>query len=219
MFEEYFSGNKLLPGSETAAHCYCGHQFGNFAGQLGDGAAISLGEVINKDNRYELQIKGAGLTPFSRTADGRKVLRSSVREFLCSEAMHFLHVPTTRASTLVTSSTKVQRDPFYDGNIVNEKCAIVSRIAPNFFRFGSFEIFKETGGRNAPSSGNEDLKKRLLDHVLTYYPEIAESDSDEERYVSFFEAITKRTAELVARWQAVGFVHGVLNTDNMSIIG
>lgn len=114
---EYLSGNKLIPGSRPAAHCYCGHQFGNFAGQLGDGATMYLGEVLNPGThkRWELQLKGAGKTPYSRTADGRKVLRSSVREFLCSEAMHYLGVPTTRAGTCVTSASTVQRDPMYDG--------------------------------------------------------------------------------------------------------
>ncbi|KAH8024516.1 hypothetical protein HPB51_025143 [Rhipicephalus microplus] len=132
---EYFSGNKLLPGSETAAHCYCGHQFGYFAGQLGDGAAMYLGEVINhKGERWEIQLKGAGLTPYSRSADGRKVLRSSLREFLCSEAMHYLGVPTTRAGTCVTSSTTVSRDMFYDGHPKNEKCSVILRIAPTFLR-------------------------------------------------------------------------------------
>jgi serine/tyrosine/threonine adenylyltransferase len=198
--EEYFSGNALPPGSETSAHCYCGHQFGNFAGQLGDGAAISLGEVINSGKRWELQLKGAGLTPFSRTADGRKVLRSSVREFLGSEAMHFLNIPSTRAATLITSGSTVQRDPFYDGGVLDEKCTIVSRIAPNFFRFGSFEIFKKDGSRKGPSAGNERLKKQLLDHVLTYYPSINDTDLTEtERYAALYTEVTKRTAELAAR--------------------
>ena len=200
MLETYFSGNELLPGSETSAHCYCGHQFGNFAGQLGDGAAISLGEIVNEGQRWELQLKGAGLTPFSRTADGRKVLRSSVREFLCSEAMHYLNIPTTRAATLITSASTVQRDPFYDGGVLDEKCTIVSRIAPNFFRFGSFEIFKSDGSRKGPSAGNAALKKQLLDHVLTYYPKINKSDLDQsERYAAFYTEIVRRTAMLVAR--------------------
>ena len=200
IIEDYFSGNKLLPGSTTYAHVYCGHQFGNFAGQLGDGAAISLGQIVNGKDRWELQLKGAGLTPFSRTADGRKVLRSSVREFLCSEAMFYLNIPTTRAATLVTSSSTVARDPFYDGRVLDEKCTIVSRIAPNFFRFGSFEIFKGDGGRKGPSAGNEILKKQLLDHVLSYYPEISNSDlTDEEKYAAFYTVVTKKTAELVAR--------------------
>ena len=200
MLETYFSGNELLPGSETSAHCYCGHQFGNFAGQLGDGAAISLGEIVNEGQRWELQLKGAGLTPFSRTADGRKVLRSSVREFLCSEAMHYLNIPTTRAATLITSASTVQRDPFYDGGVLDEKCTIVSRIAPNFFRFGSFEIFKSDGSRKGPSAGNAALKKQLLDHVLTYYPTINKSELDQsERYAAFYTEIVRRTAMLAAR--------------------
>jgi uncharacterized protein YdiU (UPF0061 family) len=213
-----------------------------------------LGEVINNtdQSRWELQIKGAGLTPFSRTADGRKVLRSSIREFLCSEAMHFLNIPTTRAGSVVMSDSTVERDPFYDGNSLNEPCAIVSRIAPNFFRFGSFEIFKAGTSeyRAGPSAGNESLKKQLLDHILLYYPGISSSfmnQSQEEVYSKLLEEIVRRTAILVAkyvhscylnlittshhyhhhyhhhhqlvRWQGVGFVHGVLNTDNMSIMG
>jgi uncharacterized protein YdiU (UPF0061 family) len=200
--ELYLSGNKLLPGSDPMAHCYCGHQFGSFAGQLGtnhslpnppysltlthslthslgDGAAILLGEIINKttNKRFEIQLKGAGLTPYSRTADGRKVLRSSIREYLCSEAMHHLNIPTTRALSCthslllthlltyllthllthslthsrttvgVTSDSYVQRDPFYDGTVIDERCTIVCRVAANFFRFGSFEIFKGAEGQ------------------------------------------------------------------------
>jgi len=142
-FAKYFSGNEILPGSQPAAHCYCGHQFGNFAGQLGDGATMYLGEVVNKaGERWELQLKGAGPTPYSRSADGRKVLRSSIREFLCSEAMHGLGVPTTRAGSCITSDSKIVRDIFYDGNPILEKCTIISRIAPTFIRFGSFEICK-----------------------------------------------------------------------------
>ena len=197
--QEYFSGNKLLPGCEPYAHVYCGHQFGNFAGQLGDGAAISFGHVVNEPTSWELQLKGAGLTPFSRTADGRKVLRSSVREFLASEAMHFLRIPTTRAATLVTSTSTVMRDPFYDGNALDEKCTIVSRIAPNFFRFGSFEIFKKDGSRKGPSPGNERLKEELLDHVVDYYFETADL-KNEAKYADFYTQIVKSTAELVARY-------------------
>lgn len=200
MLEEYFSGNKIFPGSETSAHCYCGHQFGSFAGQLGDGAAISLGEILSEEQRWELQLKGAGLTPFSRTADGRKVLRSSVREFLCSEAMHYLNIPTTRAATLVTSASTVQRDPFYDGGVLDEKCTVVSRVASNFFRFGSFEIFKGDGSRKGPSAGNAALKKQLLDHIITYYPSIDKSDmSETEKYAAFYTEVVRRTAELAAR--------------------
>uniref|UniRef100_A0A8C6ZJW3 Selenoprotein O n=1 Tax=Nothoprocta perdicaria TaxID=30464 RepID=A0A8C6ZJW3_NOTPE len=222
----YFSGNRLLPGSEPAAHCYCGHQFGSFAGQLGDGAAMYLGEVLGPDGeRWELQLKGAGLTPFSRQADGRKVLRSSIREFLCSEAMFHLGIPTTRAGTCVTSDSKVVRDIFYDGNPKNERCTVVLRIASTFLRFGSFEIFKPTDeytGRKGPSVDRNDIRIQMLDYVIgTFYPEIQEAYSDNsiQRNAAFFKEITKRTARLVAEWQCVGFCHGVLNTDNMSIVG
>jgi uncharacterized protein YdiU (UPF0061 family) len=223
---EYFSGNELLPGSETAAHCYCGHQFGNFAGQLGDGAAIYLGEVINKkQERWEIQLKGAGLTPFSRTADGRKVLRSTIREFLCSEAMHHLGIPTTRAGTCVTSNTKVIRDIFYSGNPIHEKATVVLRIAPSFIRFGSFEIFKTMDpqtGRRGPSLGRRDMLETLTQYVIkTIYPQIWESFSGdlENAYLEFYKEVVLRTARLVAKWQSVGWCHGVLNTDNMSIVG
>jgi uncharacterized protein YdiU (UPF0061 family) len=222
----FLGGNEAIDGSRPAAHCYCGHQFGNFAGQLGDGAAMYLGETINQGGeRWELQLKGSGLTPFSRTADGRKVLRSSVREYLCSEAMHFLNIPTTRAGSLVTSDSTVQRDPMYDGGVIDERCSIVSRIAPNFFRFGSFEIFKPSEGRSSgarmgPSHRNGALKKQLLDHIIKYYADtVSTTSTDEEKYRLFFVELTKRTATLVAKWQACGFVHGVLNTDNMSIMG
>ncbi|CAF3777533.1 unnamed protein product [Adineta steineri] len=223
---EVFSGNVLLPGMDPAAHCYCGHQFGYFSGQLGDGATMYLGEVINKKNeRWELQFKGAGKTPFSRTADGRKVLRSSIREFLCSEAIFYLGIPTTRAGTCVTSDDYVIRDIFYDGNPKRERCTIITRIAQSFIRFGSFEIFKTIDpmtSRKGPSVGRIDILTTLLNYVIsTFYPEIQEKhkSNDEDRYAAFFEEIVKRTASLVAHWQCVGWCHGVLNTDNMSIIG
>lgn len=226
-FPEYFCGNKLLNGSEPAAHCYCGHQFGNFAGQLGDGAAMYLGEVLNQEGeRWELQFKGAGKTPYSRMADGRKVLRSSLREFLCSEHMHHLGVPTTRAGTLVTSDSRVMRDQFYNGNPTNERCSVVLRIAPTFIRFGSFEICRSTDrftGRQGPSAGKDtELLAPLLEYVIsTFYPEIARDNShnQRERHRLFFKEVTERTARLVAKWQCVGFCHGVLNTDNMSVLG
>ncbi|XP_028401083.1 protein adenylyltransferase SelO, mitochondrial-like [Dendronephthya gigantea] len=225
-FPEYFSGNKKLPGSQTAAHCYCGHQFGSFAGQLGDGAAIYLGEVINSNSeRWEIQLKGAGKTPFSRSADGRKVLRSSIREFLCSEAMHHLGIPTTRAGCCITSDTKVVRDIFYDGNPIYEKSSIVLRIAPTFIRFGSFEIVKNLDlmtGRRGPSAGKKDILIQLLEYVIkTFYPQVHEEhgDNSEDRYLAFYKEVISRTARLVADWQCVGFCHGVLNTDNMSILG
>lgn len=221
-----FSGNVLLPGMDPAAHCYCGHQFGYFSGQLGDGATMYLGEVINKNNeRWELQFKGAGKTPYSRTADGRKVLRSSIREFLCSEAIFYLGIPTTRAGTCVTSDDYVVRDIFYDGHPKQERCTIITRIAETFIRFGSFEIFKTIDpmtGRKGPSVGRYDILKTLTDYVIsTFYREIDEKhrSNDEEKYAAFFAAIVKRTASLVAHWQCVGWCHGVLNTDNMSIVG
>ncbi|NWT68635.1 SELO protein, partial [Prunella himalayana] len=222
----FFSGNRVLAGAEPAAHCYCGHQFGSFAGQLGDGAAMYLGEVLGpRGERWEMQLKGAGVTPFSRQADGRKVLRSSIREFLCSEAMFHLGIPTTRAGTCVTSDSTVLRDVFYDGNPKNERCTVVLRIASTFIRFGSFEIFKppdEYTGRKGPSVNRNDIRIQMLDYVIsTFYPEIQEAYSDNtvQRNAAFFKEITRRTARLVAEWQCVGFCHGVLNTDNMSIVG
>ncbi|XP_060077321.1 protein adenylyltransferase SelO, mitochondrial-like [Ylistrum balloti] len=225
-FCEYFAGNKLIPGSEPAAHCYCGHQFGYFSGQLGDGAAMYLGEVVNKKGeRWEIQLKGSGLTPFSRTADGRKVLRSTIREFLCSEAIHNLGIPTTRAGTCVTSDTRVVRDIFYDGHPIQERCTIVLRIAPTFLRFGSFEIFKpmdpETG-RKGPSVGKTDILIQMLDYTVeTFYTEIWDrlKEDKQKMYLEFFREVVKRTGRLVAEWQCVGWCHGVLNTDNMSICG
>ncbi|XDA75332.1 hypothetical protein R6Z07F_005549 [Ovis aries] len=222
----FFSGNALLPGAEPAAHCYCGHQFGQFAGQLGDGAAMYLGEVCTEaGERWELQLKGAGPTPFSRQADGRKVLRSSIREFLCSEAMFHLGIPTTRAGSCVSSQSTVVRDAFYDGNPRPEPCAVVLRLAPTFLRFGSFEIFKprdEHTGRAGPSVGRDDIRLQMLDYVIsTFYPEIQASHPGDhvQRHAAFFREVTRRTARLVAEWQCVGFCHGVLNTDNMSIVG
>ena len=222
---EYFSGNNVLPGSEPAAHCYCGHQFGYFSGQLGDGATMYLGEVINgRGERWELQLKGAGKTPYSRTADGRKVLRSSIREFLCSEAMHYLGVPTTRAGTCVTSDSRVVRDIFYNGNPIEERCTVISRIAPTFIRFGSFEIFKirdSHTGRQGPSLGRDDIKQQLVEYCIsTFFPKIQEKEiSLLEKTREFFREVVRSTAVLVSHWQAVGFCHGVLNTDNMSIMG
>ncbi|CAK0752240.1 hypothetical protein CVIRNUC_002131 [Coccomyxa viridis] len=235
-FLEVMAGNTILPGMDTAAHCYCGHQFGNFAGQLGDGAVIYLGEVVNAAGaRWEVQLKGAGLTPFSRTADGRKVQRSSVREFLGSEAMHNLGIPTTRAGSLVTSDTMIVRDPLYSGNAIEERASTVLRIAPTFFRFGSFEVFNQSDlktGRSGPSAGRgleHTMLPQMLDHIIcTFFPAIWRApagslrevtDSRQDMYMEFYEEVCKRTAQLVAGWQCVGFCHGVLNTDNMSILG
>src|SRR5881394_3733245 len=152
---EVFAGNRVLPGMQPYAARYGGHQFGHWAGQLGDGRAITLGEIIAADgSRQELQLKGAGKTPYSRTADGRAVLRSSLREFLCSEAMHWLGVPTTRALSLVATGEPVIRDLFYDGHPAPEPGAIVCRVAPSFVRFGNFQILED------------DLKQQLADHVI-----------------------------------------------------
>ncbi|HET7062516.1 MAG TPA: YdiU family protein [Nitrosospira sp.] len=216
---QVLGGNRLLRGMQPYAARYGGHQFGHWAGQLGDGRAITLGEVSAPDGgRYELQLKGAGKTPYSRTADGRAVLRSSVREFLCSEAMHYLGVPTTRALSLVTTGEQVVRDMFYDGNPQPETGAIVCRVSPSFVRFGNFEILRVQ---------NElDVLKRLADYVIgEHFPELTAplpatgSPLGTGVYAAWFEEICRRTAILVAHWMRVGFVHGVMNTDNMSILG
>lgn len=202
---------------ETAAHCYAGHQFGYFSGQLGDGATMYLGEIVNsKGERWELQFKGAGLTPFSRQADGRKVLRSSIREFLASEHLHTLGIKTTRALSICTSETKVVRDMFYDGHPTLENCAVIVRVAESFLRFGSFELAKTTDkytGRAGPSPRNFDLIKTLVDYTRSKF--YSELETDEE----FVFEVARRTAVMIAGWQSVGFCHGVMNTDNMSILG
>ena len=206
-----FSGNQLLPGMTPYATCYGGHQFGSWAGQLGDGRAIALGEVINKrGERWELQLKGAGMTPYSRRADGRAVLRSSLREFLCSEAMHHLGIPTTRALSLIATGEPVMRDMFYDGNPAMEPGAIVCRVAPSFIRFGNFEILA--------SRGERELLQRLIAFTIARdFPGIDMQARD--YFANWFRVICERTAKLVVEWLRVGFVHGVMNTDNMSIIG
>lgn len=208
---QVLSGNASWEGMNHYAACYGGHQFGNWAGQLGDGRAIGLGEVVNpRGQRWELQLKGAGPTPYSRTADGRAVLRSSIREFLCSEAMHHLGVPTTRALSLVTTGDQVVRDMFYDGNPRPEPGAIVCRVAPTFIRFGNFEIFA--------ARDEIDVLKTLADYTLrTHFPELGEPSK--ETYVAWLAEVARRTAVMIAHWMRVGFVHGVMNTDNMSILG
>ncbi|MEO8040230.1 MAG: protein adenylyltransferase SelO [Betaproteobacteria bacterium] len=210
-FAEVFAGNRILPGMEPYAACYGGHQFGQWAGQLGDGRAITLGEVVNRSGgRWELQLKGAGATPYSRTADGRAVLRSSIREFLCSEAMHHLGVPTTRALCLVGTGDEVVRDMFYDGRAHAEPGAIVCRVAPSFIRFGNFEIFA--------ARGDTATLERLVDFTIGRdFPEL-QGERGELR-ARWFAAVCERTAVMVAHWLRVGFVHGVMNTDNMSILG
>ena len=205
-FLEFVTGNSVLKNSKPFAMCYAGHQFGNWAGQLGDGRAINLGEI--KD--WAVQLKGSGPTPYSRTADGLAVLRSSVREYLCSEAMHHLGVPSTRALSLSLTGDKVLRDVMYNGNPAHEKGAIVSRVAKSFLRFGNFEIF----------SSRNDIKnlKILTDYTIkSHFSHLGKPSK--EVYLLFFQEITNKTLEMIIHWQRVGFVHGVMNTDNMSILG
>jgi uncharacterized protein YdiU (UPF0061 family) len=225
-FAATFAGNRLCTGMDPWAANYGGHQFGHWAGQLGDGRAISLGEVVAGDGRrHELQLKGAGPTPYSRSADGRAVLRSSIREFLCSEAMHHLGVPTTRALSLVATGERVVRDMFYDGHAAPEPGAIVCRVAPSFLRFGSFEL--------PASRGDVDLLRQLAEFCIWRdFPELLGGRGDaalgrlrsegafaEPVLADWFHEVCVRTAVLVGHWMRVGFVHGVLNTDNMSILG
>ncbi|MDD1612127.1 MAG: YdiU family protein [Methylococcaceae bacterium] len=210
-FTQVFSGNRLARGMEPYAMCYGGHQFGYWAGQLGDGRAINLGEVINRHGeRWILQLKGAGPTPYSRSADGLAVLRSSIREFLCSEAMHHLGIPTTRALSVVLTGEAVIRDMFYNGNPKPEPGAIVCRVAPSFIRFGNFQILA--------ARGEIDLLRQFVDYTIRVdFPHLGEPLS--EVYVDWFQEVCRRTAEMIVHWQRVGFVHGVMNTDNMSILG
>ena len=205
------SGNLVTATMKPFAARYGGHQFGNWAGQLGDGRAISLGEIEASDgSSWEIQLKGAGPTPYSRRADGRAVLRSSLREFLCSEAMHFLGVPTTRALSLVGTGDTVVRDMFYSGDPRPEQGAIVARVAPSFIRFGNFELMA--------ASGETENLRALADYVIRHhYPELG--TPSEKVYFQWFEEICRRTAVMIAHWMTVGFVHGVMNTDNMSILG
>jgi protein adenylyltransferase len=208
---DVLAGNRVVPGMAPYAACYGGHQFGVWAGQLGDGRAITLGEVVtSRGETFELQLKGAGPTPYSRTADGRAVLRSSLRELVCSEAMFHLGIPTTRALSLVTTGEPVLRDILYDGRPAHEPGAVVCRLAPSFLRFGSYEIH---GTR-----GDHDTLRKLVRFTLErFYPRYL--DGDRLDIAGWFAEVAARTAWLVAEWLRVGFVHGVMNTDNMSILG
>ncbi|HCK08385.1 MAG: hypothetical protein CME21_15765 [Gemmatimonadetes bacterium] len=210
-FAEVFSGNRLADGMDPYAMCYGGHQFGNWAAQLGDGRAINLGEVVNAEGRrWVLQLKGAGPTPYSRMADGLAVLRSSVREFLCSEAMHHLGVPTTRALSLVTTGENVVRDMFYDGHPKEELGAVVCRVSPSFIRFGNFQIFS--------ARQEHEVLRKLVDYTIqTDFPQLGAPSKD--TYLQWFDEVCRRTAKMIVHWMRVGFVHGVMNTDNMSILG
>ncbi len=226
---EVLAGNRVVPGMAPYAACYGGHQFGTWAGQLGDGRAITLGEVTHAGSNgrddpgdpggpggpdhpdgpggphtWELQLKGAGPTPYSRRADGRAVLRSSLRELVCSEAMFHLGVPTTRALSLVTTGEPVMRDLLYDGHPAHEPGAVVCRVAPSFLRFGSYEIHA--------SRDDHDTLRTLVEFTLArWYPG--------RTVAEMFAEVADRTAWLLAEWMRVGFVHGVMNTDNMSILG
>ncbi|HEY2344553.1 MAG TPA: YdiU family protein [Xanthomonadaceae bacterium] len=216
-FARVFGGNTQVEGMQAYAANYGGHQFGHWAGQLGDGRAITLGEVVSAaGERHELQLKGAGPTPYSRNADGRAVLRSSIREFLCSEAMHHLGVPTTRALSLVATGEEVVRDMFYDGHPRAEPGAIVCRVAPSFIRFGNFEL--------PAARGEIDPLRRLVDFTIRRdFPHLhgatLRQAQGDRLYGDWFGEVCERTARTIAHWMRVGFVHGVMNTDNMSILG
>ncbi|MCL4140706.1 UNVERIFIED_CONTAM: hypothetical protein GTU68_052735, partial [Idotea baltica] len=209
-FLKVFTGAELIADTKPYAMCYGGHQFGGWAGQLGDGRAINLAQVEHKGNTWALQLKGAGKTPYSRGADGLAVLRSSIREHLCSEAMHHLGVPTSRSLSIALTGEQVVRDVLYNGNPAKEKGAVVCRVAQSFVRFGSFEIHV----------ANQDVEtlRSLADYTIEhFYPEI--QGEGKEKYGQFFRAVCGRSLDMVLHWQRVGFVHGVMNTDNMSIVG
>eukprot|EP00210_Caulerpa_lentillifera_P001824 g1754.t1 len=207
-FRLIMSGQSSMPQTRTYAQCYGGHQFGSWAGQLGDGRAINFGEVLTDSGQ---KWEGVGKTPYSRFADGRAVLRSSLREYVASEALYHLGVPTTRALSLVGTGDSVTRDMFYNGNSIEEPGAVVCRVAPSFIRFGTFQLPASRGGNQLP------MIKQLTDWVIRHhYPHLVDSS---QQYIDFFKEVCERTALMAARWQTVGFVHGVLNTDNMSILG
>jgi len=202
-FLRHASGTEPIPGSDPVAMLYAGHQFGTFVPQLGDGRAILLGEVVNaRGQRWDLHLKGSGPTPFSRGFDGRSVLRSAIREYLCGEALHALGIPTTRALCIVGSTEPVRRETV-------ETAASIIRMAPTHVRIGSFEVFA--------SRGQEDALRTLADYTIElHFPELI---GLEDRYARMLETVSRRTASLMAQWQVVGFTHGVMNTDNFSITG
>ena len=208
--DEILGGNQITNGMDPYAQRYGGHQFGHWAGQLGDGRAITLGEVDTGGEKYELQLKGSGVTPYSRFADGKSVLRSSIREFLCSESMHHLGVPTTRALSLVSTGEEVIRDIMYNGNPSPEDGAIVCRVAKSFIRFGTFQIHA--------MAGDVDTLRTLVDYTLKHHFPSHHSGSDEE-IIEWLKEVANETALMISHWMRVGFVHGVMNTDNMSIHG
>ncbi|SFF37309.1 Uncharacterized conserved protein YdiU, UPF0061 family [Fontimonas thermophila] len=202
-FVQIFSGNRVPPGADPIATVYAGHQFGVWVPQLGDGRAILLGQLRNaRGESWDLQLKGAGRTPYSRFGDGRAVVRSSVREYLCGEALHHLGIPTTRALSLVVADDPVQRETV-------ERAAVICRVAPSHVRFGHFELFYARGQCARLAA--------LADHVIDeHFPELS---GQPDRYIRWLECVVERTARLIAQWQSVGFCHGVMNTDNMSVLG
>lgn len=204
-FIEVFSGRRVPAGAEPIATVYAGHQFGAWVPQLGDGRALLLGEIVNgRGERWEIQLKGAGRTPYSRMGDGRAVLRSTIREYLCSEAMHHLGIPTTRAAAIIGSDGPVLREGVETG-------AILVRLAQSHLRFGHFQFLYY--------SGRHDLLRELLDFAIgLHFPELT-GLPDGERHAALFACVIERTAALLAGWQANGFTHGVMNTDNMSLLG
>lgn len=207
---ELLASDVTCEGMDPYSQCYGGHQFGTWAGQLGDGRAITLGEVETQGGVLELQLKGSGLTPYSRTADGKAVLRSSIREFLCSEAMFHLRIPTTRALSLCTTGEEIIRDVLYNGNPALEPGAIVCRVAPSFLRFGSYQIHALRGDKQTLQS--------LVTHTLeTHFPHL--SSKGDDLILDWLKEVAETTAHMVVNWMRVGFVHGVMNTDNMSIHG
>ncbi|XP_038611787.1 protein adenylyltransferase SelO-like isoform X2 [Tachyglossus aculeatus] len=209
-FIQLVSGGKIVSESVPLAHRYGGHQFGTWAGQLGDGRAHLIGIYTNRHGeQWELQLKGSGRTPYSRNGDGRAVLRSSVREFLGSEAMHYLRIPTSRAVSLVVSYDDVWRDQFYNGNVGKERGAIVLRIAKSWFRIGSLEILAHYG--------EKDLLRTVLDFVIQEHFTLIDVN-DHNSYLDFFSAVVSETTSLIALWMSVGFAHGVCNTDNFSLL-
>ena len=202
----FLSGERIQKDSKPIAMLYSGHQFGGYSPQLGDGRAMMIGEVTNKDGqKWELQLKGSGQTPYSRGADGRAVLRSTIREYLCSEAMHALGIPTTRALSITGSDEEVYRESI-------EKGAMLLRMAPSHVRFGSFEVFYH----RQQYQELQTLADYLIEH---HYPQLLEIDDLSDRYFALFEEVLTRTAHMISQWQQVGFSHGVMNTDNMSILG
>lgn len=202
---EVLAGNLVLPGMTPLAAVYAGHQFGVWVPELGDGRAILLGEVVSPDHsRWEIQLKGAGLTRFSRMGDGRAVLRSTIREYLAGEAMHALGIPTTRALAIIGSPLPVYRER-------TETAAILTRVAPTHVRFGTFELFAS----RRMAAEVERLAEYVIEH---HFPELLTLPAA-ARHAAWYHEVVSRTARLMAEWTAVGFQHGVMNTDNFSITG